>query len=371
MRYNFLIFFFTISLVSFSQVNFDYQYLYPEFNRDHSEQLYLNIENHSFLRNNEFFGSYIEGYTLAGYDFKPSLFYYFNSKVRLQTGIHFKKYHGQSYDSDPNFFVTIHAVLVDSFHIIIGTLKGSVEHQMPEPLYDNELLFTDPQENGIQLLYNNNWMYGDLWIDWQQFIERGDTIPEILTFGLSTKFNLLSFGNSSKLILPFQTTIFHRGGQISNFDEPMLSLNNGASGLIFENRYETAFIRKTTVNAYFLWYHEMTNAWKHFKDGWALYPSVSVENTSVQLMAGYFHGHNYASPKGSYLFQSVSNFNDSVYSLKRDLIIAKLAYNTKLAKYVNFAVTIEGYYDVTISQFDYSYGVSIFANPRFFLSKLK
>ena len=357
--------------VVFGQLNFNYAYNYPEFNQSDANSLILEIENHNFFKDNEYFGDYIEGYTLTGFDLKPSLMYYFGSNIRLQAGVYLKKYHGIEKFNQAVPFVTAHAVLADSFQVIIGTLKGNVEHEMLEPIYDTELLYTDPMENGFQLLYSNRWFKGDMWLDWEHFIFRGDTVPEILTFGLNTHFNIMSIGNNSELRIPFQIMIHHEGGQISNFDEPMLTLNNGATGLTYIKKNNTSFIRQLTVNGHFLWYYDMTKVWQNnFNSGWAVYPSVILASDKLQFMGGYFYGNNFAAPKGNYLFQSVSNYKRSYYQKERQLITAKLTFQKSIVKNVIFAVSADGYYDLLVPRYDMAFGMSIFANPQFFLKNI-
>lgn len=370
---------FIISATLFGQLNMPYTYSYPEFNKEDSQNLYLQIENHNFFWNAEYFGDFVEGYTLAGFEIKPSLQYYFNSKFRLQAGVLTRKIHGAVgfYDVIPT--ISAHACLSDSFQIIIGTLKGSNEHEMLHPIYDSELLFFDrlqngfnaPVENGFQLLYTNSWIKGDMWVDWEQFIVKGDTIPEILTFGLNTTFDVFKT-NNTYIKVPFQFLIHHQGGQISNFDEAMLTLNNGATGVVIERNSSHSFIKKISMNGYLLWYNDITEAWQsYFNNGWALYPSFTIESGKIQLFAGYFYGNNFASPKGSYLFQSISDYKKSAYQKERQLIIGKFNYHKLIAKNVNFAVILDGFYDLKNSRFDMAFGVSIIANPQLFLAQIK
>jgi hypothetical protein len=369
-RYQILFACLLMVMVAQGQISQEYSYSYPDFKASDDHALLLNIENHNFLKNNEYFGDYIEGETLLGYDFEPSLIYYPGSRIRLKAGVHMKKYSGVESFTNVMPILSAHAILADSLQMILGSLRGNVQHQMLEPIFDTEFLYTDPVENGIQFLYHNNWFKGDMWVNWEQFIFKGDTIPEMLTFGLSSSFQIFS-NDQSRWSIPLQLMVFHRGGQTSNFDESMLTLNNGATGFTYEQDLALRYIKKIQINAQYLWFADLTEKWGlPFTHGYAWYPSVVLSNQNVQLMGGYFYGNNYASPKGSQLFQSVSNYNPNVYSPERQLLTAKFAYHYPLAKGVNVSALADVYYDLVAGNMEYAYGVSLHVNPQFFIAKL-
>ena len=68
-------------------------------------------------------------------------------------------------------------------------------------------------------------------MNWEQFIRKGDTIPEIFTSGVVLRKPLLSPDSKWSLNIPFNALVMHRGGQISDFDEEGISLLNLSTGV--------------------------------------------------------------------------------------------------------------------------------------------
>ena len=64
------------------------------FDSTRNGQLLLNVVSQNFFRNDEYFGDYIEGYTLPGYTLEPSLVYYPTADFSLRAGISLVQYAG-------------------------------------------------------------------------------------------------------------------------------------------------------------------------------------------------------------------------------------------------------------------------------------
>ena len=57
-------------------------------------ELYFNIRNTNFVRNNEFFNNIVEGYTLIGYFVDPTISYTPSKNTKIEAGVHLLKYSG-------------------------------------------------------------------------------------------------------------------------------------------------------------------------------------------------------------------------------------------------------------------------------------
>ena len=142
--------------ISYSKVDLTWRYYYPEFKENSDNNLYFRLENNNFVKNNEYFGDYIEGYTMMGYTAQPSLVYYAGSRLRIKAGVHLIQFSGMNEFTEVLPTFSIHTRLSDNLDLIMGGLKGDVHHRLIEPLFDPENQYTRPIENGFQFIYNSN-----------------------------------------------------------------------------------------------------------------------------------------------------------------------------------------------------------------------
>ena len=153
----------------------------------------------------------------------------------------------------------------------------------------------------------------DTWIDWSQFIVVGDQKPEKFTVGMSSELRLFENENFS-LEMPNQLVIAHTGGEISDYDEPVKSIVNVVTGLKGSQKVGDGFIQEIGISAYWIGFRDLTKKQMiGYYNGHGAYPTVEVKYKRGVLMIGYWQAWDFASPRGSHLFQSISNFEPVNY----------------------------------------------------------
>ena len=165
---------------------------YSDFNPSDQRKLFFKLENIDFLKNNEYTGDIVTGYTLIGGWMRPKLVYYPSDKLRLELGGHFLKYHGREEFDNISFWFNTHYKPFKELSVIFGNLNNNANHHLIRPLFEPEQYFTEKPEGGIQFLFNNRWLSSDLWLNWEQFILPDDPFQEHFTFGWSSDFQLWS-----------------------------------------------------------------------------------------------------------------------------------------------------------------------------------
>ncbi|MBI9061360.1 MAG: hypothetical protein JEZ14_05195 [Marinilabiliaceae bacterium] len=360
-----------VCLSSFGQLDQKWKYYYPEFKNNAESGLYFRLENNNFVKNNEYFGEYTEGYTLMGYAVQPSVMYYAGSRLRVKAGLHLLKYSGVSEFTVVLPIFSVHAQLTDKLDLIMGGLKGDVHHRLIEPVFDTEYQYTRPVENGFQFVFQGDKLWLDSWLDWEQFIFPGDNKPEKFTAGISSEYRFTNAGSEFEVTMPVQLIATHLGGQISDFSESMQSLANIVSGIKLSKDVGDGFIQRVGVSTYFAMYKDLTkqSGWD-FHTGDAVYPVAEVDYKYGSFMVGYWHARNFLAPKGSHVFQSVSDYKEGYYSKYRNLLTTKFSFTKTFMKQIKFSAMVETYYDVPASQFEYSYGINLVFTPNFFISKI-
>ncbi len=355
-----------------AQIDQVWRYTYPEFVDGEDNKLFFRLENNNFFKNNEYFGDYTEGYTLIGYTVQPTFMYYAGSRLRIKAGAHILQYSGAAEFTKAVPIFSVHTKLNDHLSLIMGSLRGDVHHRMLEPLFNPENQYSRPVENGVQFLYNKNRTWFDIWLDWEQFIVLGDEKPEKFTAGISAEYDLSASESDWKFSIPFQFIATHLGGQISDYEERMQSLTNIATGLKMNKKVGDGFVQNIGFSAYGAIYKDLTEAsGLPFSSGKAIYPVGELGLKHGLFMLGYWYANNFVSPKGSALFQSISDYNADLYQKERNLVTAKLIYTKDFLKKIHFSAVFETYFDVPSSQLEYTYGFNLVFNPTFFISKVK
>jgi hypothetical protein len=358
-------------ICSFAQFNRDWSYSYADLKDDAKENLYFRFEGNSFMKNNEYYSEFIQGYTLIGYSVQPSLMYYVNSKLRLKAGVHLLKYDGVSEFTEVMPVYSAHVVLSEHLDMIIGSLKGDVQHKLIDPIFDPENQYTRPVESGLQFLFSNKNLRADIWVDWDQFIFDGDTIPEKFTSGLSSEFILNKPQAAIDVSIPLQMIVRHVGGQISNYSQESTTEVNVVTGVKLERKLDDGFIRSAAFSSYIAFYKDLSgSAGYEFTSGTAFYPVMNLTYKYGEFMTGYWYAKNFIAPQGSSIFQSVSSRDDNYYQKKRHLLNTKFSYVKNIGKQAKFTAMIESYYDLDSYSLDYVYGVYLMFTPNFFIKNI-
>ena len=226
----------------------------PELNPNDSNKLILGVDMTGFFKNNEYFSPIAKGATFPGIRFSPSLKYQLNDKLSAEVGLTGLYYSGDQQKDGMEYFRWVHARMqyapTPNLNIVLGNLYGGVSHRVIEPLYRWELQMTNKPESGIQIIYEDKRFFADTWVNWRRYIERGDTIPEVLTFGISSSIKLSKPENRLQLSVPLQLLIYHEGGQIDRSESPMIVAGNIATGINSELKLDGKFIQSVGLNKF-------------------------------------------------------------------------------------------------------------------------
>ena len=359
-------------ITGYGQMDRTARYSYADWSGGTEGNLSFRFEGLSFFQNDEYNDDFIEGYTLIGYSVQPSVLYNLTPKLRLKAGVHLLQYHGVSDFSELIPVYSAHLKLFKNLDLIMGALKGDVQHRMIEPVFNPENQYTRPVEQGIQFLFKGKNVWVDTWLDWDQFIFSDDTIPERFTYGLSMEFDLLKTTSGFKLSLPFQFIARHTGGQIGHYSERQKTLTNSVFGLRLARDFKGGIVKGIDLDVYSLFYNDISDdIVYYYSNGNALYYTLKVDYGHGELMLGYWDADKFMAPKGSALFHSLTSLDYIFYRKSRQMFNTKFSYQKKIAKYADLSLMFESYYDLNISKMEYSYGVHLLVTPSYFIRNFK
>lgn len=287
---------------------------------------YLEIDNISFFKNNEYKAPVTKGYTLPGFWIEPCLSYYPLKNIKLEAGIHALIYHGtckfpnyayqdiaywkgEQYQKGAHVLPYFRAQLqLKNINLVWGNLYGGSNHRLVTPLYTPELNLTADPETGLQLLWDAPRLHFDLWVNWQSFIFKQDTHQEAFTVGLSTETSLSPRHARTYWYMPFQLLAQHRGGEIDLLTESSVqTLCNGAIGIGMKWRADRRILKQVDWEADLLGYYQQKGELWPYDQGAAAYLQGGVNlGEYVRLTGGGFYGKKFISLFGLPYFGTVS-----------------------------------------------------------------
>ncbi|MGM0496512.1 MAG: hypothetical protein ACQESJ_01195 [Bacteroidota bacterium] len=332
-----------------------------------SSALYFEFSNTNFFKNNEYFNDIIAGYTLTGFNATPSISYHPSEKTKITAGGHFLKLFGDDGFHDIKPVFTVHQKFNPNFSFLIGTIDNSKNHSLIRPLYDPELLLTDPTQYGFQFLFKTTALELDLWLDWQRFIHQDSPFRERFITGLSSKTHLLAENNPFKLYIPLQIITKHKGGQINNQDKPVSTLINSATGIVAEFPL-TLENQSLQLENYITGFNKLNDKSEEpYKSGLGYYSKFIYNIDQFSFNAGYWRGSKFLSVYGDPIYQSFSIKNDEQIK-EREILEGGFNYSRSFS-HVTFSSNIQMLYDTYSETMDYYFGIYLFLKMDRFILK--
>ncbi|CAN5480087.1 hypothetical protein BH09BAC3_BH09BAC3_34860 [soil metagenome] len=332
-----------------------------------SGRFFVGLNALGFLKNNEYTGTIIDGYTLFGYQFQPYVSYNITKNVRIDAGGYFQKDFGNNSFSAlaPVFSVKWRK---KQYSVIFGNLEGSLNHRLIEPLFDFERVLNNRLETGVQFQIQQEDLFLDTWIDWQYMQYWRDTKQEQLVAGLSAQKRILRIGRGD-LSVPVQLLARHQGGQLDVAGLPIQTLFNTALGLNWSQPMN-GLLRQVTLNGFYVYDNDITNARQAYKDGSGLYANATLSTKfGLDVMASYWNANEFIGFEGGKIYPSVSYFDPSRTQPASQLMVFRFLYDYKVAEHLFLSLRYEPYFDLTNHTFQYSYGVYLNYRDRYLFHK--
>lgn len=284
-----------------------------------SKEIWLSAEGNIFFIDNEYFGDRVSGYTLPGFVLQPKVVWKLHHDAILSGGVHWLHYWGArdypaatAYGAYPLYdsvsrpahilpWLQVKMNLSNQWKLTLGSLDAS-GHELPMPLYNEELALVGDPEAGFELTGHNNWMTVDVWTDWREYIWDRSPVPERFTAGLSG--DLHRYYSDWSFYLPLHFVVQHEGGQNMSVNHNINNNFNAAAGLRVSKPWrETIFDLSCRV----MWYHQHGNAAVPFSKGWGIFPLLSVtDGLNYKLTVSYWQGKDFVPLLGSWHFSNLS-----------------------------------------------------------------
>lgn len=387
-----------------SQLNENLFLYSPSLDSAHVGEVRLNVGGLLFFRDNEFSTSVMDGYTLPGFRFKPTVSYMPSQWVKAEVGLNLLRFWGTDQypnmayrdiatwtgdETTPGFhivpFFRVQMATNFGLQIILGNIYGAAYHRLITPLHEPELNLTTDPEAGAQILYTNRWLDADLWVNWESFIYKDDFHQEEFVFGLSTRFKYNKEQSRIHVYTPVQLLAQHRGGEIDTIrTHSVQTLMNGTVGLGATWNFRHKKLHRVTLEANLLGYYQQAGTLWPFNSGSALYFHGNLDFGYTRLKGGYFIADKFISMFGYPLFGCVSTKNPGMTYDKPSTIYVGFDYGKEFAPGFSLglsadlyyrtpchSITAEGTRENAKGNTSFSAGIYMRINPSFVLYKKK
>jgi hypothetical protein len=347
-----ILIFLIIGSPSYSQNAYTFFESYQPFELNSSGKLDFVFDNATFFKNNEYKGEIATGYTLTGAWIRPKLVYYPDNKLRIELGGNVLKYNGRDdYDNLLPWFSVIYQP-IERLSLILGNLDNNRNHNLIEPLLEPERFLTAKPEAGLQLKYNSKLFKADAWIDWQQFIERGDPYQERFAFGTTASLKIID-KNKNSLIIPLTFYGQHMGGEINSSGGTAHSYITVTPGLSFKRNLPGQILKSWDLNAFYsLCTFPEDKSFYNKPGGWGFYANGGIDTKLGGLLLAYWHGHDFYTPQGGIIYQNLLRIGNGLLP-DNELFNLKYHFDQEIFPSTHFGFMFDFYYD-TISKVSFN-----------------
>ncbi|MGQ9620522.1 MAG: hypothetical protein ACUVTX_05995, partial [Bacteroidales bacterium] len=316
-------------------------------------KLFFGLKTFNFIKNNEYFNPIIEGYTLIGSFIRPEIIYAPSPMFEIELGVHQQIYSGEPENIKPRLLLSARWKVAGNSILTLGSFDGGNKHRMYDPHFNAERIYTYYTENGASFVTKGENIFTDTWINWENFIFRGDTVREIFTAGESFNYSLPLIKDFIKINLPVQAKFKHYGGQISNYSEHVLTFLNlsGGAGIDFSFAHE----KYGTPGIEFLHfiYRELTR--KNdigITEGDASWIRVHYRYRWLYIGSYFWFSHNFYAPDGNQIYGSVSDYQPGYIIPDRKIWTSSVYLTLKPYNLFEILLGFEGYYDFRLKRMD-------------------
>jgi len=315
-----------------------------------SSHIQFHFDNLSYFRNAEYLSPVDKGSTYIGFNLLPYVQYSFNDKAQIYGGLLVRYDFGNPAIKtiEPYFKFTYDNVL--KHNIVFGSLDGTLQHNMIEPLYDYEKVITDRFEQGVQLIKPGKRLTYDIWIDWHDMIYYNDPKNETFVAGYNVYLNPIN-NEKHKLSLNSQGLTVHSAGEIDQYSDPNSVEYNFASGI----EYSVFFNKNTSLflSGHVAYYEDRSDVKVNgFLDGTGHLGVLRLQHKDYQFVLNYFDGYQFQAPWGEQLYHSLGNKNWPVAHDYRKMIGARVGYEVEIGKHLAFLNRLAFNYNVNSNKID-------------------
>ncbi len=353
-KFKLQILFFSVLFISHnlnSQINNTVFNQNDSFNLNDTNKILMRYEAIQFFRNTEYFDIIEDGLTYFGHMSQLDFTFYVNKRVKVRAGTLLR----HDFGSPKLFFSPLFQIEIKrhQWKHVFGQLYGTTNLGLIEPMFNIDNALTNRIENGIQSIYNSEKTYFNNWVSWNEIIYRNDTNQEQFNTGFVLDKRIFK-KKQTKILIPLQGTLVHRGGQINVTPKPIYTRINISTGLKLHQGLNKNTMLK--MESYALYSNDFSPTISQpYNDGYAFWNSISLKVKSFETYVQYWHGREYQSPIGTQIFNNYNIYDVVKKRQLRDMLMLRMMYQKQIFKNMYLDLRLEPLYDFQYKFVQYSY----------------
>ena len=295
-----------LTAIPFSRVYSQFSenpFLFNEYTLDKGD-LSLSVNGSGFFYNQEYFNPMVYSYTLAGYSLSPVVEYQVSKDIRIRGGIYGIKSLGRDEFSDLMPVFSFRYTPWKYFTIQFGTYDGGLSHRLPEQMYSYSQALFNSNEEGLQVMYNSEKMFFNVWLDWRHLTFPKDVDSERIFGGYSINYTL-GAGKGSSLSLFTGMSVYHDGGQDLDISHTVTTFMNMSGGYHYEYQINDD-ISVGNKSYYIQFVNSIPRDDFAYIFGYGIASEFQAKWKFVSAKLGYWYGNRFYNPLGEFQFGSVS-----------------------------------------------------------------
>jgi hypothetical protein len=335
--------------------------------------LSFRFKNINFMRDNEYANPITEGYTLIGFLIQPTVVYSPFSRLNLSLGVQLQSYAGAQKINSPVLIFSTSYKISRGTTITLGSLDGSDKHRMDDPHFYRERYYTAYTESGLRLVTQDKYVFNDVWVNWENFIHKGDTTREVFNIGESFNYTSPSSHGGLSLEVPVQFIVKHYGGQISNYaPEVVETFFNSSAGLKLNYDIGNGLYGRVSIEYQeFGFYYKSKYGTFRIKSGNASWIRLHYSYRSLYFGSYYWKGRNYYAPDGNPIYSCASERTYNLIIPERSIWTNSFYYTFHPAKFFEVFAGVDLYYDVGARHLDEALTLHLKFDQMFTLHRFK
>lgn len=237
----------------------------------------------------------------------------------------------------------------------VGSIKGHVNHLLPEPVMNYEWALKSPVEYGLSWDKKGEKIQIYQWLNWRQQAILETSQQEIIVGGISANWNIINNSSSGiSLSLPFFMIHQHQGGENLKQPQPIQNKNNSGFGLRLSStnfRAEYYGIQALDLSPQPL---------QPYKNGFGHLVNLSYDiQQNHRLVVTYWNAREFHAPMSAAIYGCVNPSNPYKNVYNKEIAILRYAY---LKRWINNTVTefrVEPGLDLKTNDFLLSFGLYV------------
>jgi len=327
----------------------------------------VRVDNLNHFYNLEYYTPMAYSYTIAGYHITPSIIYHIGNSVRVSGGVYFYTMLGRDNIRHVRPVYAFEYQPVDFFKVRFGTLSSGYQMALPEQIYSYRETLEQYNQEGLQMIFDNDALHADVWLDWRYLSLPQDNQPERIFGGYNIAFEH-NLSDKSFAGIFTQMAAWHLGGQNLEINRKLQTILNFTGGLLYS--YQCSNGISLGLREYFMHFENVIQQdVLPYNRGYGLASEAQMSWKFAAIKTGYWYADRFYAPLGNHLFLSVSEKSTHIMQTKRHVLYGHIKAEKTFYPGLSMGVRAGIYHGLDLQTTDFYIGFLMRFTQDFLIGK--